>query len=130
MLRAKRSGWYLQAASGAILCDDAHVWWINAGTNEARQVFVLNISHLLEHNGQLVGRKVDWSVCRSVGKAVDRSVDRSRVLTCFSSKRTFLVSSIRFLFIYLMAARFPCRTQNQYLLHQSGCQMMSEGVGW
>lgn len=37
---------YLQAASGAILCDDAHVRGVNAAADETGQVFILNVSHL------------------------------------------------------------------------------------
>lgn len=42
-----RAAWrYLKAASRAVLRDDTHVWGVNAGTDEASQVFVMNISHL------------------------------------------------------------------------------------
>lgn len=41
--------WYLQAASGAVLCDDAHVGRVHAGADEAGQVLVLNVTHLQEH---------------------------------------------------------------------------------
>lgn len=37
---------HLQAASGAVLCDDADVWRVDARSDEPSQVFVLNISHL------------------------------------------------------------------------------------
>lgn len=44
--RAKLGESYLKAAPGAVLCDDAHVRWIEAGTNKTSQMFVMNISHL------------------------------------------------------------------------------------
>lgn len=37
---------YLQAAPGTVLCDDAHVWRVDAAANEAGQVLILNVSHL------------------------------------------------------------------------------------
>lgn len=45
------------------------------------------------------------------GQSICRQTDT--VLTCFSSNKTFRVSSIRFLLIYLMAARFPYRKKKR-----------------
>lgn len=42
---------YLQAASRTVLCDDTHIWWVDASPDEAGQVFILNITHLQEDKG-------------------------------------------------------------------------------
>lgn len=39
---------YLQAAPGAVLCDDTDVGRIDTGSDKASQVLVLNITHLEE----------------------------------------------------------------------------------
>lgn len=58
---------YLKAASWTVLCDDAHVWRVDTGANEAGQVFILDISHLQKHRGcyfksyhALQTKWVDW----------------------------------------------------------------------
>lgn len=107
---------YLQAASWTVLCDDAHVWWVNAAANEASQMFILNVSHLQKQRGCSLKSHCLWE---SVGGllvgyqqwSIYKQTDA--VLTCFSSNRTLRVSSIRFLLIYLMAARFPYGKKTQ-----------------
>lgn len=108
-------GTHLQTASGAVLCDDVHVGIINTAANEASQVLILNISHLRQQTAH------NYDLQKDKGPFVNVLGDQICLLTCFSSNRTSLVSSIRFLLMYFMAARFPCNTQQQHQPFSSSC---------
>lgn len=96
---------HLQAAAGAVLDDDADVGGVNARANETSQVLILDVPHL-----KCVKVSVKKSVCLLRPRLIVTQPRRG--LTCFSSNSTFLVSSMRFLFIYLMATIFPCKTNS------------------
>lgn len=57
---------YLQTASGTVLCDDAHVWRVDAAANKTSQMFILNVSHLQKQRDCNLKSYCQWGGC-SVG---------------------------------------------------------------